>query len=84
MSKSSNIKRLPVWKKGSTAAEKLSELANLANEHPEYFGVFVICYENKEDQSYQYITHGNARYSEIIGLLEIFKLDIQQERIKDE
>jgi len=38
------IVTLPIWKKDATAYERLSELAMLAREHPEYFETFVIVY----------------------------------------
>ena len=42
---SDNVSILPIWKRGSTAAEFFHECALLAQQHPERFGRVVMAYE---------------------------------------
>jgi len=42
---SAEIRFLPVWKKGATAEERISEMWAIAREHPERFGKMAIIYE---------------------------------------
>lgn len=47
---------LPVWKKGSTAAEWLDELAGLAREHPHKWARIVVVFEELDAE-------GNATHT---------------------
>ena len=73
-----NISILPVWKKGATAYERLSELTLLAQDHPERFESFVLVYrEVAEDETWK------IRTMEFGGRLDIYLglLDLGKDRI---
>ena len=42
---SATVHMLPIWKANATAAERLHELAIYAEQNPERFKQFVICYK---------------------------------------
>jgi len=69
-----------VWKINATAAEKLIQLANLANEKPELFENMMVMYQG-EGERFDYLTHGDINTSRRIGLIELVKLDIVRDSI---
>lgn len=75
-----SISTLPVWKKDSTAAEWLTELAAMALEHPERWGRLVVIFEKVdadnlsiETRSLSYNVGSNT---EKLGTLETAKLEV--------
>ena len=68
------LRTLP-WKRDATACERLSELALYAQEHPERFERFVICYTEKMPScsvKYRIMSHG-CDLAQAVGLYEIGK-----------
>lgn len=64
---------LPIWKKGATAYERLSELALLAREHPEKFEKFCIVYmEVLKNGNWKFKTfEHNANLIEALGMYKL-------------
>lgn len=48
-SMNSNVKGLPVWKKGATAEERFLELAHMARDEPERFEKVIVCWLGTRD-----------------------------------
>ena len=73
--KPDNVDYLPIWKKGSTAAEFFYELYVLARKKPERFSKVAFIYEetlpNKNTVVRQ--TSNFCNTNELIGLIEIGK-----------
>ena len=71
------VHMLPIWKKDATAAERLSELSIYAQENPERFQRFVICYQEiLPNGNYQFRTlQHNCKLPEEVGLFEIGKVE---------
>lgn len=69
------VVRMPVFKQNSTAAEKLYELAQMAEDRPLDFKFFVFN-QFKEDGESEFTVHGGMKMYEALGLIEIFKQDI--------
>lgn len=73
------INTLPLWKKGASPYERLSELALLAKEYPERFARFVVVYEETmstgrvKPRTLTYRAKDDLKmdYSEQLGLLQI-------------
>ena len=77
---SASISTLPVWKKDSTAAEWLEELAAMAREHPERWQRVVVIFEecnagNQPTKSRMY-SRNHDHNTGILGALEGAKLDL--------
>ena len=73
----SEVTTLPIWKKGATAYERLSELALLAKECPEKFKMFVIVYQEtlpNGNWKFKYMDFGATDIFQTIGLLEAGKM----------
>mgnify|MGYP001593666565 CR=1 FL=1 len=74
----SEITTLPIWKRDASAYDRLSELALLAREKPEFFESFVIVYkEVKQNGNWQIRTMelgGDIALQ--LGLLELGKNEI--------
>lgn len=47
------IDYLPIWKKNATSAERLRELAMIADKHPERFAKWVLVYCEDNDKRFQ-------------------------------
>lgn len=75
-----SISTLPVWKKDSTAAEWLQELAGLALEYPERWGRVVVIFEefNAEGQPFKLRNHtrGFSCNTDILGALTGAQLEL--------
>lgn len=73
------IQALPVWKKDSTAAEWLQEIAAIAMEYPERFARIVVVNEELNKDGLPVKTRlwskGLKTNSDIIGALEVAKLE---------
>lgn len=73
----SNVRVLPVWKEGATAAERFDELANLARERPEQFSRFVLVYEeDMADKTKTRVLRHEVDATYAVGLLTVAQLDI--------
>ena len=74
-----SISTLPVWKKDSTAAEWLQELAAIALEHPDFFSRAVLIYEEKNSDGLPFKTRMQSWRHEhntgIIGALQVAQLE---------
>lgn len=81
---SATIDYLPVWKRDATAEERFLELAQIARKHPERFGKIAVAYEetlaNKNTKIRQ-ISSG-CTTNELIGILELAKLQVVEETSK--
>ena len=78
---SASVDYLPVWKKGATPFERLSELAEIARKHPERFSKFVICYKEVLPSGtyiYRQLQYG-CELDEQIGMFEIGKVEALKE-----
>ena len=76
---SASFHTLPVWKKDSTAAEWLEELAALARENPERWARILVVHEELDHNGHAYRTRQFSRNietnEEILGVLEVAKLE---------
>lgn len=76
----SNISALPIWKKGSTPAEWLQEMAAMALQHPDRFGRIVVIYEKVSDKGIstetRHQTYGIDSNTAVMASLEFCKLDL--------
>lgn len=66
-----SVDYLPVWKKGATAAERLRELAFVAEKHPDIFEKWVIvyCEDNDERFKVRWINGPGTRTSDCLAVL---------------
>lgn len=75
-----SIDYLPIWKKDSTPAEWLQEIAAVAMKYPERFGRVVIIFEesNKEGQGIKWrnLSRNCATNTDILGIIETSKLEL--------
>jgi hypothetical protein len=77
----SSVSFLPVWKANATPAERLYELAQVAEKHPEDFQKFVIVYVEDRKTSKSHVTYTrfhcfNTSTFEALGILENGKLKL--------
>ena len=81
MAGNTNIDYLPVWKANATPAERLRELAFIAEKHPEWFENFVMAYnETRPDGQTKTRYHCyNLRTTEAIGMMEIAKIRLHED-----
>jgi hypothetical protein len=74
------ISTLPVWKKGSTPAEWLSELVGLALENPEKWGRIVVVFEKTNEQGHgvesRYHSYGIETNTDVMGTLAAAQMEI--------
>lgn len=76
---SGKIATLPIWKKDSTPAEWLHELAGMALERPERFGRMVIVLEETLPSGrtiMRYHSHGVETNTEVLGLLVVAQQEV--------
>lgn len=62
----------PVWKKNSTAEERLLELSHIARNNPEQFSKFMVIYQevNEEiDSTFERVNCFNLTTMEAVGLM---------------
>jgi len=73
-----DIDFLPVWKKGATSHERLSELSEIARKYPKRFARFVIFYEEdlENDQSITRYIGTEMSTRELLGLVEQGRMEI--------
>ena len=77
MSGSQNVELLPIWNDRVSAAERLRELALLAELHPDRFQkLFVGWVGENESKAYHNERSLNFETSDLIGWLEIWKHEI--------
>lgn len=72
---SDNIRMLPVWKKGASAADFLKEVAFMAERHPERYSKVVVIFESDltdKTTDTGYWCH-NVSTTELMGLIEFGK-----------
>lgn len=77
---SASISTLPVWKKDSTAAEWLGELAALAMEHPERWARIVVVFEETNAEKMPIRTkqysYGIETNTDIMGTLATAQFEL--------
>lgn len=76
---SGKIATLPIWKKDSTAAEWLHEVAAMALEKPQRFGRVIIAFEETRPNGatvMRYHCHGIETNTEVLGLLVIAQQEV--------
>jgi len=75
-----SISSLPIWKKDSTPAEWLQEIATIAMEHPERFARIVVVCEEENKEGFPYKTRFWSRNhktnTDIIGSLQVCALEV--------
>lgn len=77
-----NIVDFPDWNNRVDAATRFSELADIARRKPHMFSQVVVLYfENDDKRSVtRFCTIGNPRTSELIGMLEMGKHHVFNQR----
>lgn len=76
----SKVSVLPIWKKGATVAERLHEMALYAEEHPERFERWVMCYAERLGDKTQYrVMWDRCDLTQSIGMFEIGKVEAMKE-----
>lgn len=83
MSEEDKITRLPIRKKGATAAERLMEAAREAEETPEAYEVLIIISQRRDAATGRVITSLNfgadaMQTDRLLGILEMAKQRIFQ------
>lgn len=77
---SATISTLPIWKKDSTAAEWLQEVATIALTHPERFARIVIVAdeENKDGLPYKtrFWSRNHRTNTDIVGALQVCVFEV--------
>lgn len=77
---SATVHTLPIWKKDSTAAEWLQEVAAVAMTHPEQFARIVVVYDEENGDGdvwkQRYYARNHKTNSQIVGALETCKLEV--------
>lgn len=75
-----SIKTLPIWKKDSSPAEWLSEVAALAMEHPGRFSRIVVIYEEFNDKGLSSHTRWQQRgydnNTDILGTIACAQMEL--------
>jgi hypothetical protein len=75
-----SISSLPIWKKDSTPAEWLQEIATIAMEYPERFSrIVVVCDEdNKEGMPFKsrFWSRNHKTNTDVIGALQVGMLEV--------
>ena len=75
-----SISTLPVWKKDSTAAEWLEELAALAREHPERWGKVVVVLDELNSEGLpikmRNYSRNHASNTDIVGALQVAQFEL--------
>ena len=76
-----SVDYLPVWKKNATAAERLRELAFVADKHPEYFEKWALIYCEYNDQRFKtrWMSGSDTRTSDCLAVLQAGILTIFEE-----
>ena len=73
----SKVSYMPVWKHGATVAERLYELAMIAEKYPEQFTKVAIAYEESDDEgNLLRVISSGVNTNELIGILEIAKSNV--------
>ncbi len=77
---SASISTLPIWKKDSSPAEWLQEVAAVAMVHPEQFARVVVVFDEENKDGHVFKQRFYARNHEtnvaIVGALETCKLEV--------
>jgi hypothetical protein len=77
---SASVHTLPIWKKGSTPAEWLEELAGLARENPERWAQIAVVFnelnEEKMPTKTRYYSYGLLTNTDILGALQVGILEV--------
>lgn len=75
----SNVKGLPVWKRGATAEERFLELAQMAREEPGRFEKLIVCWlgtRNGVSGKHSYVVAG-CDAIEALGLATLTVRNVQ-------
>lgn len=76
---SASFHTLPIWKKDSTAAEWLEEVAGLARQYPERFDRVVIVFEERGDSwRTRWHQRNYTANQDVLGTLECAKLEVYE------
>lgn len=67
-----NVTLLPLWKKGTSAGDRLRELAIYADKFPEKFQKWVVIHAQDDETTFaiRYLNGTGTRTSECIGLCQ--------------
>lgn len=79
-----NVHLMPIWKKGATAGERLRELAQIADKHPDQFDKWVLvhCEDNEKRFKVRYMSGDKTRTSDCFAVLSAASHHIWQESLK--
>jgi hypothetical protein len=79
-----SVDYLPIWKKGATAAERLYELAQVAEKHPDWFDKWVLVHCEDNDKRFQvrYMNGEGTRTSDCLAVLSAGQMHIWEEMIR--
>ena len=74
----SNVEIFPVWNTKASAADRLRELAVMADKHPERFDRMMIGYQGTDPTGRYTINYAlsNCNTIELLGLLELVRNEI--------
>lgn len=69
---------LPIWKKGATTAERLYELAMIAEKHPDQFQKWILVYCEDNDKRFKtrYVQGEETRTSDCLAILSACTLTL--------
>lgn len=73
-----NVKEFPIWNKRSTATQRFSELARMAEADPSQFNHVIIVWSSPFDEKEVRVdyTGVNLNTPEMLGLVELLRLRI--------
>lgn len=81
MADTSNVEILPVWNTRSSVADRLRELAIMADKAPHKFERMIIGYQGIDPDTGRYLIHyalANCNTIELLGLLDLVRNEIMK------
>ena len=80
----SNVDYLPIWKKNATVADRLYELAMMAEKNPDRFEKLAVIYQenNTEKGTFTRWVSAGCNTNELIGIIHIGLLHIYEDTHK--
>lgn len=79
MADTSNVEILPIWNNRASAADRLRELAVMADKHPGRFERVVIGYQGNDPDTGRYLisyAFANCNTIELLGLLDLVRNEV--------
>lgn len=75
-----NVKVFPVWNKNCSAADRLREIAVIADKYPERFDRLFIGWSGKNEDGKYYLNYAllGCDTLELLGLIEMLKAEVHR------